>query len=157
MRSRSSPVLFFGFGSLVVLIGLAGLGSARRAAQLFAEMDAISRAHRESTRIFDEIRSGVNLSGIFVRDYLLDPSDLTAFMHRQKLLEIRAGMAKELEQLKRLEVRNRKASSPNSTRNWTPTGTPSTRCSPGPAGGEEPWAASSSSRGCCRGATPPWR
>ena len=102
MLSRISPVLFLGFGSLVVLIGLAGLGSARRAAQLFDEMASSAETHRESTRVFNDISSGVDLSGIYVRDYLLDLSDLTASLHRQKLLEIRATMTKELEQLERV-------------------------------------------------------
>ena len=101
MPPRTSPVLFIGFGSLVVLIGLAGLGAAGRAARLFTETASISETHRESTRILDEIRSEVNLSGIYVRDYLLDPSDLTASMHRQRLLEIRGTMGKELEDLER--------------------------------------------------------
>ncbi len=102
MLSRISPVLFIGFGSLVVLIGLAGLGSAGRAAQLFGEMASSAETHRETTRIFNEISSGVDLSGIYVRDYLLDLSDLTASLHRQRLLEIRASMARELEGLERL-------------------------------------------------------
>jgi len=102
MLSRTSPVLFFGFGSLVVLIGLAGLGSARRAAQLFEEMASSAETHRESTRIFNDISSGVDLSGIYVRDYLLDLSDITASLHRQRLLEIRATMGKELAELGRL-------------------------------------------------------
>ncbi len=99
MRTRSWPVLFFGFGSLVVLIGLAGLGAARRASQIFTQMSLTAQTHRETTRVYEEIRSGMNRSGIYVRDYLLDPSDLTAELHRQRLREIRAEMAKELEQL----------------------------------------------------------
>lgn len=102
MRSRSWPVLFFGFGSLVFLIGLAGLGAGRRAAQIYTEMASIYDSRRESTRILNEIHSGVNLSGIFVRDYLLDPSHLMASSHRQQLLEIRSSMGKQIEQLQRL-------------------------------------------------------
>jgi signal transduction histidine kinase len=99
MRSRSWPVLFFGFGSLVLLVGLAGLGAARRAALIFSEMASISESHRESTRLLTEIRSGVNVSSIYVRDYLLDPSDLMASSYRQRLLEIRSSMTEQLKQL----------------------------------------------------------
>lgn len=102
MRSRSWPVLFFGFGSLVILIALAGLGAARRATQIFEQMSVASESHRETTRVYEEIRSELDRSGIYVRDYLLDPSDLTAVMHRQRLLEIRADMTKELQQLEKL-------------------------------------------------------
>jgi len=102
MRPRSWPILFFGFGSLVLLIGLAGLGAARRATQIYVEMASIYDSHRESTNLLSGIRSGVNLSGIYVRDYLLDPSDLTASMYKQQLLEIRSDMSKDLEALQPL-------------------------------------------------------
>jgi signal transduction histidine kinase len=102
MRSRSWPVLFFGFGSLVLLIGLASLGAARRATQIYTEMASIYESHRQTTSIFSALRSDVNLSGIYVRDYLLDPSDLTGVMYRQRLLEIRSVMSKELEDLQLL-------------------------------------------------------
>lgn len=102
MRPRSWPALFFGFGSLVLLIGLAGLGAARRAAQIYAETASIYDSHRESTSILNQIRSDVNLSGVFVRDYLLDPSPLMASSHRQRLLDIRSSMGKQLERLQQL-------------------------------------------------------
>ncbi len=101
MRPRIWPILFFGFGSMVVLIGLAGLGAARRANQIYTEMASIYESHRATTQVLSDIRSGVNLSGIFVRDYLLDPSQLTAPLHRQRLVEIRTAMAKEIEDLER--------------------------------------------------------
>jgi signal transduction histidine kinase len=100
VKSRTWPVLFFGFGSLVLLIALAGLGAARRASQIHTEMAAIYESHRETTMILNDIRSGVNLSGIYVRDYLLDPSHLMASSHRQRLLEIRTSTARQLEQLR---------------------------------------------------------
>ncbi|HSW51148.1 MAG TPA: ATP-binding protein [Bryobacteraceae bacterium] len=102
MRSRSWPALFFGFGGLVLLVGLASLGAARRATQIYTEMASIYEAHRQTTSIFGALRSDLNLSGIYVRDYLLDPSDLTGAMYRQRLLDIRAAMTKELEDLQRL-------------------------------------------------------
>ncbi|RPI07886.1 MAG: hypothetical protein EHM65_11160, partial [Acidobacteriales bacterium] len=101
MRSRIWPILIIGFGSMVVLIGLAGLGAARRASQIYTEMASIHESHRTTTQVLSDIRSGVNLSGIFVRDYLLDPSQLTAPLHRQRLVEIRASMATEVEDLER--------------------------------------------------------
>jgi signal transduction histidine kinase len=101
MRPRSWPVLFFGFGSLIFLIALAGLGAARRASQIYIEMASINESHRGVMSSLGEVRSGVNLSGIYVRDYLLDPSQLTASVHRKGLLEIRASMSKEIEALER--------------------------------------------------------
>jgi signal transduction histidine kinase len=102
MKSRSWPSLFFGFGSLVLLVGLASLGAARRATQIYTEMASIYEVHRQTTGIFSALRSDLNLSGIYVRDYLLDPSDLTGAMYRQTLLELRSVMSKEVEELQRL-------------------------------------------------------
>jgi len=92
-------VLFFGFGTLVVLILLAGLGAARRGTQIHREMTAIYETRRDVTAILHEVASGLNLSGIYVRDYLLDPSHLTAAAHRRALLEIRSSMTAQLDRL----------------------------------------------------------
>lgn len=102
MRTRSWPALFFGFGGLVLLVGLASLGAARRATQIYTEMASIYETHRQITNIFSALRSDLNLSGIYVRDYLLDPSDLTGALYRQRLLEIRTVMTEELDDLQRL-------------------------------------------------------
>jgi len=105
MRSRSLPVLFVAFLSLVVLIAMAGLGAARRANQIYAEMAAIYETHRETTAVLNEIASGLNVSGILVRDYLLDQSHLTGESHRKQLVEIRSGMSRNLERLQTLVSR----------------------------------------------------
>jgi len=102
MRRRSSRILFVGFGSLVLLIGLSGLGAARRASKINSELASIYSTYRECTRILQEIRAELNLSGIYVRDYLLDPSDLTAELHRRQLLEIREHIESELAELEKL-------------------------------------------------------
>ena len=99
MTSRTWPVLIFGFGSLVLLIALAGLGASRRARQIQDEIITIYTVDRETGRIFRKIDSDIQLSGVLVRDYLLDPSHLTADLHRRRLIEIRAGMAKQLQAL----------------------------------------------------------
>ncbi len=99
MTSRTWPVLIFGFGSLVLLIALAGLGASRRARQIQDEIITIYSVDRETGRIFRKIDSDIQLSGVLVRDYLLDPSHLTADLHRRRLIEIRAGMAKQLQAL----------------------------------------------------------
>jgi signal transduction histidine kinase len=65
-------------------------------------MDSIYAAHRETTAILNDIAGGVNLSGIFVRDYLLDQSHLMGASHRERLLEIRGSMTEELARLQRI-------------------------------------------------------
>ncbi len=102
MTSRTWPILVFAFGSLVLLIALTGVGASRRARQIQNEFVAIHTLEGKTSRVFHEIQANIHLSGILSRDYLLDPSHLTAAAHRQELIEIRSSMAKQLEELDRL-------------------------------------------------------
>jgi signal transduction histidine kinase len=87
---------------MVVLIALAGYGASRRARQIYAEIDAIHEADSRRARLLDEVRSGMHLSSIFIRDYLLDPSPVTAPRHREQLLQIRDAMSRQLDELVRV-------------------------------------------------------
>jgi signal transduction histidine kinase len=51
-----------------------------------------------------EIETGIYLSSIFARDFLLDPSQLTADSHRQELRSIRAAMDERVATLNRLPL-----------------------------------------------------
>ena len=48
MKSRSSLVLAFGFGSLIVLIAVLGLGAIRRARAIYGEMEATQQSYLEA-------------------------------------------------------------------------------------------------------------
>lgn len=99
MRSGSGPVLIFGFGTLVVLIALTGLGAYRRGQQIQSEVASLYDRERKVTASLHELEADIHLSGIFVRDYLLDPSHLTADLHRRELLEIRRRTEQRLRDL----------------------------------------------------------
>jgi len=102
MRARVSPILYLGFGSLVLLVAMAGLAAARRASQIYAEMRDIYETHRQVNSVLNEIGSALNVSGILVRDYLLDQSHLTAELHRKELVRIRTEMGGNLDRLHKL-------------------------------------------------------
>lgn len=102
MTSRTWPILIFGFGTLLILIGLAGLGAFRRSQQIQDEIVFTYESDRRMERVFSLIHSDVHFSGVLIRDYLLDPSHLTADSHRQQLLEIRSKMTKRLDEINRL-------------------------------------------------------
>lgn len=102
MRSRTWPILGIGFGTLVVLIGILGLDATRLAEQIYQEILATHQSYLRSEQILNEIRSSISQSGILVRDFLLDPSHLTADRHRTELLEVRSGMMQNLAELDRL-------------------------------------------------------
>lgn len=99
ITSRSSLVLAFGFGTLIILIGVLGLGAMRRARAIFNEMDAAHDAYLQAESFRAGISSDMYLADILVRDYLLDPSPQNAADHRQQLLQLRASLQDRLDQL----------------------------------------------------------
>lgn len=102
MRSRTWPILGIGFGTLVVLIGILGIDATRRAEEIYQEILAAHQSYLRSEQILNELRASISQSGILVRDFLLDPSHLTADRHRRELLEVRSSMMQNLGELDRL-------------------------------------------------------
>ena len=96
MKVRTWPVLALGFGSLLLLILLSGLDSWQRAGQIYATLLSIQKSHTRADEALHEIESGIYLSGIYVRDFLLDISNLTAEFHREQLRAIRSSMESRL-------------------------------------------------------------
>ena len=72
MRFKTWPVAALGLGSLLVLIVVSMLASSRKAQEIYAELDQLNTYHHDLDAKLRRLRSDVNLSGIFVRDYLLD-------------------------------------------------------------------------------------
>jgi signal transduction histidine kinase len=100
MKPRSLLVpLALGFGTLVVLIAILGIGAIRRARAIYDEMENTQDAYLQSEAARRDIATDMYLSGILVRDYLLDPSPQNAPQHRQQLLEIRSSLQQRLDQL----------------------------------------------------------
>lgn len=102
MRSRTGPALAVAFGTLLVLITLSGLAMLRTTRQIYAEISSLYDNYQGSAHTLNELRTEVHLSGVLVRDYLLDPSHLTAGLYREQLLQLRNSMTRELEQLRRM-------------------------------------------------------
>ncbi len=89
MRLKTWLVAALGLGSLVVLIAVSMLASSRRAQEIYAQLDELNAHHRRVEMNLRRLRSDVNLSGIFVRDYLLDIARERAPEYRQQLSEFR--------------------------------------------------------------------
>ena len=94
MRYRTGFILVIGFGALIVLVGVLGFSALRRAEGILAEVSKIHEVYRKSTSILNEIESSTYLSGVLVRDYLLDPLPAAGPLYRKDLLEIRSLMTK---------------------------------------------------------------
>src|SRR4051794_24342872 len=85
MRFRTWPVAALGLVSLLAVIAGSMLTASRRAQEIYAQLDQLnSRRHDVDTKL-RRLRSDVNLSGIFVRDYLLDVARERAPEYRQRL------------------------------------------------------------------------
>jgi signal transduction histidine kinase len=100
MKLRTWPILAIAFGILVALIALSGLGALQRGRRIYRDISSIYQNYQQGERVLNQVRTEIHLSGLLVRDYLLDPSNLTARSYRDQLLSIREAIPKELEDLK---------------------------------------------------------
>jgi len=89
VRFRTWIVAAFGLGGLLLLIVVSMLASSRRAQEIYSELDQLSAHHQKVDAALRRLRSDVNLSGIFVRDYLLDVARERAPEYRERLAEFR--------------------------------------------------------------------
>jgi signal transduction histidine kinase len=92
VKVRTWPILALGFGALVLLTVLLGVDAWRRANQINRTIVSIHDSQARAEEALREIETGIYLSSIFARDFLLDPSQLTADSHRQELRTIRSAM-----------------------------------------------------------------
>jgi signal transduction histidine kinase len=105
MRLNTWLVAALGLGSLVVLIAVSMLASSRKAQDIYAQLDQLNSHHRRVEETLRRLRSDVNLSGIFVRDYLLDVARARAPEYREQIAEFRRTNMAALAELKRLVTR----------------------------------------------------
>src|SRR5439155_26348981 len=86
---RTWPVAALGLGSLLLLIALSMLAASRKAQEIYTQLDQLNTHHQEMDVKLRRLRSDVNLSGVYVRDYLLDIAREHAPEYRQRLAEFR--------------------------------------------------------------------
>jgi signal transduction histidine kinase len=89
MRFRTWLVAAFGLSSLLLLIVVSMLTASRKAQEIYTELDDLNTHHQELDTKLRRLRSDVNLSGIFVRDYLLDVARERAPEYRERLTGFR--------------------------------------------------------------------
>ena len=98
----SRLMLTIGFGGLLLLMTFAGLDSIQRLRQIQGSNDNIRGNFLARTRLLEQIRSNLYLSGTYVRDYLLEPESSKAEAHRASLLKTRDDMQAALRKYKGL-------------------------------------------------------
>jgi signal transduction histidine kinase len=87
MRFRTWPVAAVGLVGLLLIVVFAVMTASQRAQEIYGQLDQLNTRHREVETKLRALRADVHLSGIFVRDYLLDPV-------RERAPEYRATLAK---------------------------------------------------------------
>src|SRR5207253_1906601 len=92
----SRLALFVGFGSLIVIMALAGFDALRVLGQFRRADNQIRRQFLFRNRVLNNIRSEVYLSGTYVRDYLLDPDAARAGAFGASLESVRRQMDTDL-------------------------------------------------------------
>jgi signal transduction histidine kinase len=99
---RSWPLLTIAFSSLVLLIVVAGVISQRKAREIYTRVSELNEAYRTGQRNLEEVRGGIHISSVLIRDYLLDISLERAPIYREELIRQRDATAAHLERLERL-------------------------------------------------------
>jgi signal transduction histidine kinase len=102
MRFRTWPVAALALAGLLLLIAVSLLTASRRAQEIYAQLDELNTHHRDVETRLRRIRSDVHLSGIFVRDYLLDQEQARAPEYRQRLSEYRTASLETFRALRQL-------------------------------------------------------
>src|SRR5256885_1233169 len=88
----SRLILSVGFGGLLLLMGFAGVDSIQTIRHIQKSNDDIREDFLSRTRVLEQMRSDLYLSGTYVRDYLLEPESRKAEGHRASLLQSRNDM-----------------------------------------------------------------
>ena len=102
VRFRTWPVAALGLGGLLLLVVVSVLAASNRAQEIYSRLDQLNSHHREVESELRRLRADVNVSGIFVRDYLLDAERARAAESRERLAEYRKNNLQTVAQLRAL-------------------------------------------------------
>jgi signal transduction histidine kinase len=90
LKVRTWAIVGVALGGLLLLLAVSLLAARRRTQDIYAQLDAVNNRHREVEGMLRRLRSDVHVSGIFVRDYLLDTSASAGPEYRQQLSTLRS-------------------------------------------------------------------
>ena len=99
---RTWPVAAAALAGLLLLIYTSVATTSRKAEEIYAQLDQLNTHHHQVEDKLRRLRSDVHLSGIYIRDYLLDTDREEAPEYRQRLTELRQSHAATVKQLRAL-------------------------------------------------------
>jgi signal transduction histidine kinase len=88
-----------GLAGLLLIVVFSVLTASQRAQEIYAQLDQLNTHHREVETKLRALRADVHLSGIFVRDYLLDTVRERAPEYRSRLAQFRETNRATLQEL----------------------------------------------------------
>jgi signal transduction histidine kinase len=101
-RFRTWPVAALGLGGLLLLVIVSVQAASSRAQEIYTQLDQLNLHHRDVETKLRRLRSDVHLSGIFMRDYLLDTERTRAADYRERLSEFRQNNLATVAELRAL-------------------------------------------------------
>ncbi|HEV7768386.1 MAG TPA: sensor histidine kinase [Thermoanaerobaculia bacterium] len=99
---RTWPVAALALGGLLILIGASVITTSRRAEEIYTQLDQLNSHHRDVESKLRRLRADVHLSGIYIRDYLLDTDRSRAPEYRERLTQLRQAHATTVKELRAL-------------------------------------------------------
>jgi len=96
------PVAAAALAGLLLLIYTSVATTSRKAEEIYAQLDQLNTHHRDVENKLRRLRGDVHLSGIYIRDYLLDTDREEAPEYRQHLTELRQNHATTVRELRAL-------------------------------------------------------
>lgn len=104
MKSGVTAVLLLGFGALLFLIGILGIGAIRRANEVYEQMINAQLAYEEVDEALRDLPADLHLTGILVRDYALDPAAAAAPLYKEQLTKEQQRIERDLTRLSMLST-----------------------------------------------------
>jgi signal transduction histidine kinase len=92
MKSNAKTILLLGFGTLLALIAVLGIGAYHRAERIEFEISAVHERYRQSAIGLAQTKEDTYRSAIVIRDYILDPSPDVVLQYEQALNAIRNSL-----------------------------------------------------------------
>jgi signal transduction histidine kinase len=99
---RTWPVAAAALAGLLLLNFTSLSVTSRKAEEIYAQLDQLNSRHRAVDAMLRRLRADVHLSGIYIRDYLLDTDREEAPQYRQKLTELRRSHEVTVRELRTL-------------------------------------------------------
>lgn len=99
---RTWPVAAAALAGLLFLIYASISSTSRKAEEIYAQLDAVNTRHRSVETKFHRLRSDLHLSGIYIRDYLLDTDSERGPEYRHHLTELRNSHTVTVRELRAL-------------------------------------------------------